>query len=205
MQEACMQHVLKLKVSAFDLEERQLTWILLKKSVQILRRPALNEIITIETHPSGFEKILAYRDFKCFDNQGKLIATGASCWGLLNTQTKQLIRFPKDIAEIKSPDIDYLNRPNLKISPFKEGELIMQHTVNQSDVDWNKHLNNAQLNKLILANISHENIKNYHIQFKHEALLNEDIQIYIKREDSGMVFKVWSATKQRVIALARHS
>ena len=67
MQEAAMQHVLKLKLSVWDLEPQNLAWVLMRKHIQIDRYPILGEEISIKTHPSGFEKILTHRDYRVFD------------------------------------------------------------------------------------------------------------------------------------------
>lgn len=198
-----MQQVMKLGISAFDLEPRNLTWVLLKNEVKIIRRPDLNDHINIQTYPAGFEKVLAFRDFKSVDNQGDLLSTCSSCWGLMDIKAKQLVKFPPDILAIQLPVIPFLPRPRFKLKAFDGGELSLSYTVNRFDVDWNGHLNNTVLNKIILANIRDVGISKYQIQYKGEALMGETIEVFTKRLENQVSFKVVNRSTDRIVALAR--
>lgn len=204
MQDACMQQVIKLKVSAFDLKDRHLSWVLLKKSLKIYQRPKLNQTITIKTYPTGFNKVLAYRDFKCFDQAENLLAESSSTWTLMNTSTKQMERIPDDILAIKIPAVEKLRLPRFKIDPKTITELVTNYTVQKFDLDWNKHLNNAQLIKIIFSNVdSPSSCKQFNISFKTETFEKDQIQVYQSESGDITNFKVWNETSGQIIALAQ--
>lgn len=48
LQETAMQHVLKLKLSVWDLEPERVAWVLMRLQLEVKRLPILNERITIK-------------------------------------------------------------------------------------------------------------------------------------------------------------
>ena len=74
MQEASMGSAEQLNVSVWDLEKSNLSWVLLRKKVTVHEMPRLGETVIIKTNPSGFDRALAYRDYRAFNEEGKILA-----------------------------------------------------------------------------------------------------------------------------------
>lgn len=146
MQETAMQHVLKLRLSVWDLESQNLAWVLIRKNIQIVRYPFLGEQIRIRTYPSGFEKIFTYRDFRIFDEQDREIAFASTCWLLMNTRERKMTRIPLDFLEFNEllPDpATFLPRPDAKIAAVEKVDFTRDFTVQWHELDFNLHLNNT--------------------------------------------------------------
>ena len=103
LNEAAMQHVLKLKLSVLDLEPQQIGWVLLRLEMRISRLPVLGEKIQIRTTPSCFELAFTYRDYYMLDEQGEVIASVASTWILMNTESRRPARIPDWIVQQMPP------------------------------------------------------------------------------------------------------
>ena len=184
LQECSMQHIIKLKASFWDIENLQLSWILLRKQVKLLRSISFCEKITVLTYPTGFEKFFAYRDYLVFDANKKLVATASSTWSLMNTSTRKLSRIPEAFFEFNAPsDVPRLKKPESRLVPSSELSEIEHKTIGYYDLDWNGHTNNTNLCKwmtqaLIHKGIQEENIKEANFIFKNESKLNEKLTFF---------------------------
>ena len=179
LQECSMQHIIKLKASFWDIEKLQLSWILLRKQVKLLRNISFGEKITVLTYPTSFEKFFAGRDYLVFDENKKLVATASSTWSLMNTSTRKLSRIPEAFFEFNAPsDVPRLKKPLSRLNPNTELSKIEHRTIGHYDLDWNGHTNNTNLCKwmmqaLIHKSIQEENIKEANFIFKSESKLGD--------------------------------
>lgn len=146
MHETAMQNVIDMKLSVWDLEPRQISWVLMKKYVNIDRLPRLGEKITVETYPAGFEKFFTFRDYKVYDAGGRLIAHSGSTWLLMDTLIRRMTRIPDFILEY-GPAIetygDFLPRPQGKLPAMERVDHRLGFRVYWHDLDFNQHLNNT--------------------------------------------------------------
>jgi acyl-ACP thioesterase len=184
MHETAMQHVLRLKLSVWDLEPQQLAWVLTRITVRIHRLPHLGERIRIATHPSGFERIRTYRDYRVFNEAGELLASAVSLWFLMDTASRKLARVPEaiktQIESILAQLTDFLPRPNSKAQAFKEAIAERRYQVGYHELDFNNHLNNIYYAQWLLDAIpgafqqKHQLIQ-LDIFYKNECMLDDQI------------------------------
>ena len=161
MQEAAMQNVIELKLSVWDLEPHHISWVLMRKNLQIKKLPMLGDSIKILTYPAGFEKIFTHRDFKIYDSQNQLIAQAATTWLLIDTLKRKMTRIPDFIAAFKMPQAeDCLARPTRKLPKFDKVQSSQLFTVNWHDLDFNEHLNNTHYIQWMLEALPKEVLKN---------------------------------------------
>ena len=204
MQEASMQHIIKLGASVWDLEVDQKSWVLIKKEVEVFDRPGLNELINIKTYPSGFQKFFAYRDYYCYNNKGTLVAQASSCWVLVDVNSKQISHILPKLYEIENPSEQVLPRPTFKIPDIKTNSPSWTHRVSQFELDWNHHLNNSHLNKIILSACpSNEEIKHFQVSYKSEAFENDILEVFTQKKDNAITLKVMNANTEKLVAIAR--
>jgi acyl-ACP thioesterase len=182
LNEAAMQHVLQLKLSVFDLEPHQISWVLLRLEMNIHRLPNLSEEITIITNPSGFERVFTYRDYRVVDNQGETLVEAATTWVLLNTETRRPCRIPDWIRE-RAPlasVLPALPRPTSKFSDWSGEGYAYPLTVGWHDLDFNWHLNNSHYLRLLLDSmpivvLKAYTPKNIQLHYQTEASLGDQL------------------------------
>ena len=171
------------------LNENNAFWVLSKVLVQIDDYPEWKDEIKIKTWPKGSDGFFAIRDFEVYVND-KVIGRATSYWLILD----QTSRRPKKLDEFNFVHENFLqeqaiNRKLGKIKILDELEVIETRKVYYSDLDVNKHVNNATYVRWILDSLFalNENrlISEFEINFISELNLNEQFKIRkLKNDDS---------------------
>lgn len=161
MHEAAMQNVIDLKLSVWDLEPHQISWVLMRKNLIINQLPNLGEEIKVVTHCAGFEKFFTYRDYKIFNQQDELLAYASSTWLLMDTVKRRMSRIPDFILGLECPpEEECLPRPKNKLPKFEQADLTKTFTVGWYDLDFNQHLNNVFYLQWILETVPDNLLQN---------------------------------------------
>ena len=166
-----------------------IAWILMRVVVEIERWPSVNEEITISTWP--FENSILYeRDFTISDSEGNIIIRGASNWILMDLRTRTITK-KKHFEYLL---VDFIEERSLSKKPSKiriPGELAFkfEKTISFSDLDYNKHLNNAKYLDYVSDCLGLETHKNYSIReveinYMHEEKFGNKLALY---EDTSMM------------------
>jgi medium-chain acyl-[acyl-carrier-protein] hydrolase len=185
MHDAAMEHVLKLGLSAVELDPLGLGWVLVRQQLQVYRQPALGATVTVETRPTGRDRAFAYRDFYLYDSEGTVLATATTTWLLMDIHTRRIARYP-DFINVwldKSQTPHFLPRPTGDFPVVKNPLVEKSFQVNWHDLDFNRHLTNFYYQKWMLETTPVEILENYRleaysIQFKGEGLLGDTLQVY---------------------------
>ena len=211
MHEAAMQNVLRLKLSVWDLEPHQISWVLMRKKIILERLPDLGEEITIETYPAGFEKFFTYRDYKVYDSKGDRIAYASSTWLLMDTVKRRMTRIPQFILDIRDRFQgveNWLERPDGKLPKFVTSDQQKEYLVNWHDLDFNMHLNNTFYVQWMLECLPDEVLKNgklksFDITYRQEATWKEKIISEIQQlEDKQFLHRLIRASDEKELAAA---
>ncbi len=193
MQEAAMEQVIKLGISVWDLEVHNISWILMRKHLQIARMPRLGEKIKIMTHPSGFERIYTYRDFRVFDEAGIQIAQSSTAWLLMNIESRRLSRIPAFILKLSEqlpPEETFVPRVSTKMPKLSQVDWEKSFRVSWHDLDFNQHLNNTfyiqwMLESLPEKVLRYQRLTDMKVQYQAEALLGERVVSQCTRTETG--------------------
>lgn len=192
MQETSMQNVIELKLSVWDLEPHHISWVLMRKNLQIKRLPILGEPIKVLTYPAGFEKIFTHRDFKIFDANDELIAHAATTWLLMDTEKRKMTRIPDFIFTFKMPTPDNcLPRANRRLPKFEKADAVQSFTVNWHNLDFNEHLNNTYYIQWMLEALPKDILKNrqlkeMNIQYKLECYWKDEVFSEMQQMEGGV-------------------
>lgn len=165
MQDASMQNSIEFNFSVWDLEKDDISWVLLRKRLDFLRLPSLNEKVKVITYPIATERFLAYRDYKMYDREGNLIAQAASTWTLINTKTRKLEKLPQKFSFMKAPLGELvLEPPRSKIVKPQKVDFSKEFRIDYHDTDWNKHVNNVFIAKSIIESSPFDMLENRSIK-----------------------------------------
>ena len=184
MQEGSMQNSLQKGFSVWDLEPDNISWVLLRKKLVINNYPILGDRVIVATYPIVTEKVLAYRDYKVYNESGEnLLAYASSTWTLINLKTRKLERIPKKFHHLKAPkEEEILDPPASKINRPNRIDFQKSFNANWFDTDWNDHVNNVFFIKCMIESSPVEFLKNkvikelvYHI--RSESLLGDQLEV----------------------------
>ena len=188
MQEAAMQQVLQLGVSAKELIKLNLAWVLHQQYFEFFRQPELGESLTIQTNPTGLDRVFTYRDFKLTDAQGEVAVQASSSWLLMDTQERKMARYPEFIKEMLEPSKSFDHLPRPPRMKFSLGEIDFEksYEVGFFDLDFNAHLSNFfyfkwMLDTLPVAILKNSQLQSLQIRFKEEALLGDVVKVQTQK------------------------
>jgi medium-chain acyl-[acyl-carrier-protein] hydrolase len=143
-QDAAGMHARALAVDVNDLQARGLTWVLSRLRIRAERLPRAGETVEVRTWPTGVDRLFALRDYLMVDSAGRTLAAGASAWLILDTAARRPVRIqgvftpPDTSAFSRAMECDMDRLP--EAVPGGEEHLF---PVRFSDIDWNRHVNNA--------------------------------------------------------------
>lgn len=165
-----------LGVGIWYLKQRKKVWMLSSWKIEILRRPAFGEKITVGTWPYEFKGIYGYRNFVIWDEKGIEIVKADSTWFLCDLETghPQRVR-EEDVAAYGA------NEPRLDMKPVPRKIALpdsfheqAQIQVSAHHIDTNHHVNNAQYIELAReARSEKQEIRELRAEYKKAAVLGD--------------------------------
>lgn len=182
MQEASMQHTISMKVSVWDLENMKASWVLLKMQVEILHFPTLNDVVKVETFPSGLDGYFTYRDYYMYDKEDNLCAKISSLWTLMHTESRKMMKIPESFLALVHNTAEKLHKPEFRLQSLASSDNFTDIKVNYFHLDWNGHINNVQLIRLMLESLessflNNMKLKSLSLHFKTEVMPDQEISI----------------------------
>jgi len=156
LQDAASSHAALLGFSVSDLREKNVTWMLTRYHVRLMRYPREGDEVQIRTWRSALEGVHALRDFEILDAGDNRIGAATSCWVALNLETRRPVRigtifseFPvlgyralqDDFRPLPQPDAYQMEKPYL---------------VRMGDIDSNRHVNHAVYAEWALETVPQE-------------------------------------------------
>jgi acyl-ACP thioesterase len=163
------------------LESKNAYWVLSRILVQMDEYPNWRDDIKIKTWPKGTHGFFALRDFEVYKND-KVIGRVTTSWLILNKDSKR----PQRLDQFNFVQEDFIHdhaiNKNLdKIGIPRELEKVTERKVYYSDLDVNKHVNNATYVRWILDSYfsdSEKEITEFEINFLSELYLNDHFTVH---------------------------
>ena len=191
LQDAAWQHAIELGFGPEDLAERGLLWVLSRLLVRVARYPRWSQTVTVETWPSGVERLFAMRDFR-LSCDGEPVATVRSAWLGIDAATRRPMppaRFI-DVDAYRSAETVFPDLPG-KLTPLGSDSGLTRvgtHRVVYSDFDRQRHVNNVQYLQWMLDTFDldfqqRSVASELTINFLAEASFGETVDLY--RRDSA--------------------
>lgn len=143
-------HAAHLGVGYDALRRQSLAWLLSRIRIEIDALPHWGDIVQLATWPKGIERLFALRDFTLADERGDVMLRSTSAWLLVDIQRKRPARIERldvDLAFENAPDA-IADRPE-RLEAVDALTPVFEHVVRPSDIDVNRHVNNAQYVKWI--------------------------------------------------------
>lgn len=139
-------HAERLGVGMTALQKQGRAWMLSRIRLHISKYPRICEPFRILTYPMGFDRLFARREFRFYDQHDQLFCSATSCWLLLELDNLKILNAPRELAGIMPDNAErQIAFPTLdKIHPPKRMESCTHYRIQESMLDINQHLNNAE-------------------------------------------------------------
>jgi acyl-ACP thioesterase len=212
LHEAAMENVLRVKLSVWDLEPHNISWVLIRKTLKINRLPKLRERIRIVTYPVSFEKFFTFRDYRVYDEYGEMIASATSHWLLMDTKTRRMTRIPEFIMEYQKriPERAHcLPMEKSKMPKFEKADYSKKFQVGWHDLDFNNHLSNVIYIQWMLEALEEGILQNkkpieIELLYKMEGLWKDEISSEVQAlEDGSFLHRLVRVSDGKELAFAQ--
>jgi acyl-ACP thioesterase len=190
-QEAAINHAENLGVGQEALARSGQAWILSRMSIEIVRRPAYGETITIRSWPRGGEKLFALRDYDIRDDRDIPVVRARSGWLIIDLEKRRPLR-PQAVMDTL-PLNDGQNA--LVTAPVGLAEQQGLQKANErravyTDIDFNGHVNNVRYIQWIQDILDPELLENakrmrLDINYLNEILPGELTDIWQARQENA--------------------
>lgn len=160
-----MQQTEDLNVGMEFLNSHSIAWVLYKWDINIKKMPKYNEKVKVKTLAYGIKKFYSYRKFFVMDSMGNTIIEANSVWFLIDTNRRRAIRVPDYMYE--AFNLNKEDKNELKIDKIQKVDRIdnkCKFNVRYSDIDTNKHVNNAKYTSWAIESIPRDIVESYKLK-----------------------------------------
>ena len=188
LEEAGSQHAKSFGMSYHDLLKVNLGWIVSRLHIHFIKPLKWEEPFVFSTWHRGQEDGLFFRrEAMMADPDGTPRIVATTGWLLLDFTTRSMVRHSQFVSR---PDTFCPEKaiedpaPKLRIPAGVPMDYVYSHHVRMSDLDHNQHVNNTRYARYALDALPQEvlcerTIKDFYINFVHEAQLNGDLDLYV--------------------------
>jgi medium-chain acyl-[acyl-carrier-protein] hydrolase len=142
-QEVAGKHATHLDVGYKFVRESGMVWVLSRLFIQIHRLPEWGEEFNLETWPLGIERFFYRRDYQLHIGHEKTVSA-TSYWILLDLKTRRPKVVPLHEDVLRSNAGRYSMQMPSEGMPMVTADVSEIHQVKFSDLDQNRHVNNAR-------------------------------------------------------------
>ena len=176
-------------VSIFDLEPKNLFWVVTKTKIKIMQKPKMLQDILVKTWPNKPNRIKCNRCYQISQNNTPIIQAKSE-WIIMDLNADRIAKpdevYPQDFEHL---DCDVLPEGFLRLDQdLKDENIAYSYTVTSSDIDAGNHVNNAVYPRLILnafscSELNNLNIKEFEIHYKKQC--HEGEVLNVKKKTVG--------------------
>ncbi|WP_412063378.1 acyl-[acyl-carrier-protein] thioesterase [Rubrivirga sp. IMCC45206] len=205
LQEAAGEHALAADREGFPLPDGGWsTWVLSQLSVRIGRRPAMREIVEVETWPAALDGLRATRDFRVTDADGAVLAVATSRWFLIDIDRRRPVRLPPAMDGFEAgakPRAHEMPDPPRAPDPVEHRA---EFAVRRSDLDRVGHANNVRFIEWALEALPADaGLAGIDVAYKAEANVGDVVVSAVGPLRDGARDHRLAARDGRTFALAR--
>lgn len=194
--------------SNFAAAGENISWVLTRMRVKMVRYPRWEEPVVVATWPSGGRRIVATRDFEIRAADGTRLGVATSEWMLIDLASRKIVAIPDSVFEC----VDKSCAPVIGEAPFTKlrwdcrevaGACVFR--ARRGDIDLNGHVNNVHYIEWLLETVP-EGIgpcSDFEIIFRSETLAGEEVRAEGVEEEPGVYVHRVSAPDGRDHVLAR--
>ncbi len=193
LQEAAGYHADLCGAGFMELLPAGRTWILSRMRVDLLRPMRYRDVIEVATWPRGVQGLLALRDFRITDAEGREAALGTSSWLLVEVATRRPLRVEEYLSErFRLTDDSVFGSDAVKLADFEVhpgANGASAFRVRPSDLDMNGHMTNTAYLKMLSDGLA-ESFPGFvpssvTVNFLAEAFLGDELALQFDQPCAG--------------------
>ena len=173
--------------------EQNMAQLLATRQVEIVRVPEYKEELTVTTSVYGMKPMFGFRNTFIYDSQGKPCYKTWSMGAFVDKAAGKLKRV--DDATIQSmtldPKLDMDYKDRRIILPKDGGEVLEPIKVLRADIDYNKHMNNANYVRMAMELLPEDFVvTGLRVEYRGAAKLGDMLVPTIYRHDNAIIISL---------------
>ncbi|MFP4456938.1 MAG: acyl-[acyl-carrier-protein] thioesterase [Clostridia bacterium] len=205
MQETAEDNAKTLKLNYEEINQNKEIWVLSRIHAKFFNIPKWENKVKIKTWPVGVKGIFAVRDYLIKTVDMKSVGKITSSWLIVdavNRRVKRMRNFPESSLTPLFAEIAQ------KVKAPSEGYLVTSRKVQKSELDVNKHVNNAVYynwitDSLDLDQYNKNMISELSVNYSAEARLGDAIDIYHYHKGNYLYITAKNITTKRNALVAK--
>jgi acyl-ACP thioesterase len=190
LQEAAALHAEELGFGVDRLNKINGYWVLSNFKIEIDRLPKWNDKITVKTWPSGYNRLIATREFVAKDQNDCELFRAGSQWMVLDkcsSRPKNLFRL--DLSLPKT-GLKALSGKLVRLEPQDDYSRADRITVPYSSIDLNGHVNNTEYVRWSIDALRKTfkfegNIRSMHASYLSEVFEADELDLLLSHSENG--------------------
>ncbi len=193
MQETSNRHIATSGMSLDELrDQKKLGFLLSKTRVEIDRRPAALEEITVETWTNPSRSFGFNRSFRVLVGD-EVVAKADTFWALVGIEDRAFHKMEETGYVFEDePAVELSLPPRLRIpNDLCLEELGTRHIV-YSDIDYNMHMNNTRYADMLCDFLSLDEVgrlRGFSLSYLHEAAYGHTLRVLSGKRDNSRFFR----------------
>ena len=174
-------------------EEQNMTQLLATRQVEIIRVPEYKEELTVTSTVYGMKPMFGFRNTFIYDAQGKACYKTWSMGAFVDKSAGKLKRVDDaTIASMKlEPQLEMNYKERRIILPKTEGEVMEPIKVLRADIDYNRHLNNANSIRMAMDLLPESFVvRDLRVEYRIAAKLFDVLTPTLYKTDDGIIISL---------------
>ncbi|MBQ6746046.1 MAG: hypothetical protein IJR07_03245 [Bacteroidaceae bacterium] len=173
--------------------EQNMAQLLATRQVEVIRVPEYKEELTVATSVYGMKPMFGFRNTFIYDSEGKPCYRTWSMGAFVDKTTGKLKRV--DDTTIASmmlePQLEMSYKDRRIILPREVGEVLEPIKVLRADIDYNKHVNNANYVRMSMELLPENfNVQGLRVEYRVAAKLGDVLIPTIYKIEGGFIISL---------------
>ena len=167
-------------------EKENMAQLLASRQVEVIRRPSFKEELTVTTSVYGMKSMFGFRNTFIYDAEGLPCYRTWSMGAFVDKGTGKLKKVDDQTIStmLLEPKLDMNYKDRRIILPKEGGTVLAPVAVQRADIDYNKHVNNANYIRMAMELLPDGfEVKGLRVEYRVPAKLNDQLVPTVYQQD----------------------
>ncbi len=167
-------------------EKENMAQLLASRQVEVIRRPSFKEELTVTTSVYGMKSMFGFRNTFIYDAEGLPCYRTWSMGAFVDKGTGKLKKVDDQTIStmLLEPKLDMNYKDRRIILPKDGGTVLAPVAVQRADIDYNKHVNNANYIRMAMELLPEGfEVKGLRVEYRVPARLNDQLVPTVYQQD----------------------
>ena len=167
-------------------EKENMAQLLSSRQVEVIRRPSFKEELTVTTSVYGMKSMFGFRNTFIYDAEGLPCYRTWSMGAFVDKGTGKLKKVDDQTIStmLLEPKLDMNYKDRRIILPKEGGTVLAPVAVQRADIDYNKHVNNANYIRMAMELLPDGfEVKGLRVEYRVPARLNDQLVPTVYQQD----------------------